>query len=355
MKQCGWGAAVITAVLLMQAGCQRGPAVGTDPQQAQGDGGNAGPATAGGNAGGTTAGKKRSIRFVFKVSGLSYGAACERGMNEAAQKLGIDAKFLAPDTADALKQNNMIENQVTAGADAVVISPNDAEAVKRVIADGSKRDVKMFTWDSDAPNSERIFYVAAADDVQIGVDIADALAKSIGGKGKVAIMSGGRAAYNLNQHVVGIQQGLKKYPGITVVNPILYNDDDKTKAISQATTILQQHPDLAGFACANSPSPPGAAQALIKTGRAGKVKVWGLSLPSENQEFIKNDVVTGLMLWDPAKLTGLTTILVNDYLDGKPPKDGTDYPGYGRISVKGPVVLMPGVTITKQNIDQFDF
>lgn len=352
MKNCGWGAAVLAAALLVQAGCQRGPAGGPGDQAQVNPASNA---PAGDPADGTAAGKQRSIRFVFKVSGLSYGAACERGMKEAADKLGIDAKFLAPDTADALKQNNMIENQVTAGADAVVISPNDAEAVKRVIADGIQKGTKMFTWDSDAPDSQRIFYVAAADDVQIGVDIAEALAKSIGGKGKVAIMSGGRTAHNLNQHVKGIQQGLAKYPGITVVEPILYNDDDKTKAISQATTILQQHPDLDGFACANSPSPPGAAQALIKTGRAGQVKVWGLSLPSENREFLKNDVVTGLMLWDPAKLTGLTTILVNDYLDGKMPQDGAEYPGYGRISVKGPVVLMPGVTITKENVDQFDF
>jgi ABC-type sugar transport system substrate-binding protein len=275
-------------------------------------------------------------------------------MNEAAQKIGCDAKYLAPDTADALKQNNMIEDQLSI-ADAVVVSPDDADAVKPVIAKGMAKGVKMFTWDADSPTSQRIFYVAAADDVGIGVDIADALAKSIGEKGKVAIMSGGRAAYNLNQHVKGMLQGFKKYPGITVLQPVLYNDDDKSKAISQAVTVLQKYPDLAGIACANSPSPPGAAQALIQTGKAGKVKVWGLSIPSENREYLKKGIVTGLKLWDPAKLTGLTTILVNDYLNGKSPKDGEIVPGYGKISVKGPQVLMPGVTITKENVDQFNF
>lgn len=344
------GSVMVSILLVSVVGCTRGPA---------GDSGGTGSAanapTTSGTGTPSATGKKRSIRFVFKSSGNSYGAVCEKGMQEAADKLGIDAKFLAPDTADALKQNDMIEDQISAGVDAVVVSPNDAEAVKPAIAKGIAKGVKMFTWDSDAPASQRLFYVAAADDVQIGVKIAEALAKSIGGKGKVAIMSGGRAAYNLNQHVKGIQQGLKNYPGITVIDPILYNDDDKTKAISQAVTILQKYPDLAGIACANSPSPPGAAQALIQTGKAGKVKVWGLSLPSENKDYLKKDIVTGLMLWDPAKLTGLTTILVNDALDGKMPKDGTEYPGYGKISVKGPIVLMPGVTITKENVDQFNF
>jgi ABC-type sugar transport system substrate-binding protein len=337
--------------LALTSGCTRGPGGGTETAQAPGANATApGPAPAS-----APAGKKRSIRFIFKVSGLAYGAACERGMQEAAQKIGVDAKFLAPDSADPLKQNNMIEDQINPSIDAVVISPNDAEAVKPVIAKGIEKGVKMFTWDSDAPTSRRIFYVAAADDVGIGRDIADALAKSIGGKGKVAIMSGGRAAYNLNQHVKGMQEGFKKYPGITVIDPILYNDDDKSKAISQAVTILQKYPDLAGIACANSPSPPGAAQALIQTGKAGAVKVWGLSLPSENKEYLKKGIVTGLKLWDPAKLTGLTTILVNDALNGKSPKDGEEIPGYGKISVKGPVVLMPGLTITKENVDQLNF
>ena len=345
------GAIAALASLLLVSGCSRGPAGGADQSNKPG----AMPAASNAGQGTPAAGKRHSIRFIFKVSGLSYGAALERGMKEAASKIGVDARYLAPDTADASKQNNMIEDQINAGVDAVVISPNDATAVNRVVARGIDKGVKMFTWDSDAPDSKRIFYVAAADDVQIGTDIANALAKSIGGKGRVAIMSGGRAAYNLNQHVRGMLDGFKKYPGIAVVEPILYNDDDKTTAISQAVTILQKYPDLAGIACSNSPSPPAAAQALIQTRRAGKVRVWGLSLPSENRRYIKDGVVTGLMLWDPAKLTGLTTILVNDALNGKMPKDGTDYPGYGRIKVKGPIVLMPGVTITKENVDRFDF
>ena len=341
--------AALAALILTPSGCTRGPA-GSTPEP------GARPALSRqASPPGGPPGHKRSIRFVFKVSGLSYGAACERGMHEAAAKLGIDARFLAPDTADALKQNNIIEDQINAGADAVVVSPNDATAVEPAIARGMARGVKMFTWDSDAPGSQRVFYVAAADDVGIGTGIADALARSIGGKGQVAIMSGGRAAFNLNQHVKGMLEGFKRYPGITVVQPILYNDDDKTKAISQAVAMLQKYPNLAGFACANSPSPPGAARALIQTGRAGKVKVWGLSLPSENRQYLKDGTVTGLMLWDPAKLTGLTTILVNDALDGKMPKDGATYPGYGRISVKGPIVLMPGVTITKENVDRYNF
>jgi ABC-type sugar transport system substrate-binding protein len=215
--------------------------------------------------------------------------------------------------------------------------------------------VRVFTWDSDAPQSKRDFYVAAADDVKIGVDIADALAKDIGGKGKVQIMSGGRAAANLNAHVAGMEQAFRKYPGVTLVKPYVYNDDDANRAYAMAKAVFLRDPDIVGIACANSPSPPAAGQAVTDLRKIGKVKVWGLSLPSLTRQYLKSGAITGVMLWDPAQLTYLTAKLVNDALDGKPPIDGTEYPGIGRIQVKGPFVVMPGITFTKDNVDQFQF
>jgi len=84
--------------------------------------------------------------------------------------------------------------------------------------------------------------------------------------------------------------------------------------------------------------------------------VWGLSLPSENRDYLKQGVVNGLTLWDPAKLTYVTTKLVNDYLDGKKPVNGMEIPGIGKLKVSPTgVIIMPGAIITKENVDQFDF
>lgn len=58
---------------------------------------------------------------------------------------------------------------------------------------------------------------------------------------------------------------------------------------------------------------------------------------------------------EPAKLTYLTARLVNDYVDGNQPKDGAEYPGIGKITVKKGVVLMPTATITKENVAEFNF
>ena len=299
----------------------------------------------------------RKIAFVMKLIGIPYTNVCEEGMKKAAEELGIDAVFLGPPTGgDTIAQINIIEDQISRGVDAIIISPNDDKAVKPVIAKAMSKGIKVFTWDSDAPESERIFYVAAADDVGIGVEVIDRIAKDIGGKGKVAVMTGSANALNLKLHVQGVEQGAKKYPGIKLVQPYIYNDDDQQKAIQGAITLLQKYPDLAAFACVNSPGVPGAARALIQTGKDKKIRVWGLSIPSENRQYIKDGTVDGLTLWDPAKLTYLTVKLVNDYLDGKKPYNGMEVPGIGRLKVKpNGVIIMPGLIITKENVDQFKF
>lgn len=300
---------------------------------------------------------KRTIVFVFKLVGIPYSNVCQKGAEQAAKDLGVNVEFTGPAKGgDVAGQIRIIENQISRGVDAIVISPNDPNSVKPVIEKAMARGIKVFTWDSDAPATKRIFYVAAADDIGIGTDIMDRLAKDMGGKGKVGIMSGSQGALNLNQHVEGVQKGLKKYPNIQFVGPIINNNDQPQLAQSGMAGLLQAHPDLGGIACVSSPGPPGAARAVIAAGKQGKVKIWGLSLPSENKQYLKDGVVNGLILWDPGKLTYLTAKLVNDYLDGKKPTDGMEVKDIGKLKVsKDGIIIMPGVVITKENVDQFNF
>ena len=313
---------------------------------------------AGSSGGGAAAGGKKKIVFVFKIGGISYSEACKAGAEQANSdpKLNADVEYEASSEGTSEKQADIINQQIVGHADAIVVSPVDAKAIVPSLDKAAAENVKPYTWDADAPDSKRRFYVAAVDDVRIGVDVGDALAKSIGGKGKVLIFSGQRTAENLNKHVQGIEQALKKYPGITVVQPYIYNDDDKGKATPMAVEALQRNPDIAGIACSNSVSPPAAGEALRKLNLIGKVKVWGLGLPSENKTYLKDGSVTGLYLWDPKQLTYLTAVLVKNDLDGHPPQNGQEIPNAGKITVNGPLVTLPlRLEITKENVDQLNF
>ena len=302
-------------------------------------------------------GAKKKIVFVFKVGGIDYSKACKAGADQANADPAINAEvqYLAATEGTAEKQRDIIEQAIVGHADAIVVSPVDAQAIVPSLQKAKEKGIRVFTWDADSPDSSREFYFAAADDVQIGVDIGEALAKDIGGKGKVLLFSGNQTAENLNKHLDGIRQGLAKYPGIKIADPVYYNDDKDDKAKSMARDAMQANPDAVGIACANSPSPTGAAEALRSLKKIGKVKVWGLSLPTPNAPYLKEGSISGLYLWDPKRLTYETAKLVKQTMDGKPPKDG-DALGDGKIKMQGAIVTLPlRLEINKANVDSLKF
>lgn len=307
---------------------------------------------------GTTAtSAKKKIVFVFKVSGIAYGEACKAGAQQANDDPALNAEvtYQASVEGTAEKQRDIVEQAIVNHVDAIVVSPVDAKAIVQTLKKAKESGIHVFTWDSDSPDSGREFYVAAVDDVQIGADIADAVAKDINSKGKVLIFSGQKTAENLNKHLEGIQTALKKYPGIKIGDPIQYNDDKVDKAKSLALAALQANPDAVGIACTNSPSPRGAAEALRSLNKVGKVKVWGLGLPTENAAYLKEGSISGLYLWNPQTLTYLTAKLVRAALDNKPPTDGQSMTE-GTLKVKDGIVTLPiRLEITKANVDSLKF
>jgi ABC-type sugar transport system substrate-binding protein len=301
---------------------------------------------------------RKKIVFVFKKGGISYSELCKAGAQRANddKSLNVDVEYEASTEGTAEKQADIINQAIVGKASAIVVSPVDSKAIVAPIENAVRAGIKVYTWDSDAPDSKRTFYVAAIDDLLIGANIMDGVAQSIGNKGKVLVFSGQRTAENLNRHVEGIENESKKYPAITLVTPYIYNDDDNGRAGQMAQTALQKDADATGIACTNSVSPRAAAETLRHLHLVGKVKVWGLGMPSENKDYLKDGSITGLYLWDPRELTYQTAKLVAASLNGKMPQQGDQIAGKGAIQVKGPIVTLPlRVTITKENVDSFDF
>jgi ribose transport system substrate-binding protein len=99
---------------------------------------------------------------------------------------------------------------------------------------------------------------------------AERLAALIGHAGKVAVMRGVPTAPNHRQRYDAQLAVLGRYPGITVVDGGVDNDDIDT-ALEQASDVLARHPDLRGYLCCDASSPIGIAAAIRNGGKAGKV------------------------------------------------------------------------------------
>src|ERR1700746_480826 len=83
-------------------------------------------------------------------------------------------------------------------------------------------------------------------------------------------------------------------------------DDMKDKAQSEATSLLGANPDLNLIRAICSPAVRGTAEAVKQAGKAGRVKVIGLGLPSENRRYVKEGVTDSVILWQTEDLGYLT-------------------------------------------------
>ena len=78
-------------------------------------------------------------------------------------------------------------------------------------------------------------------------------------KGKVAIITGGLGALNLNERIEGLRETVG--PDIEIVD-LVATDEDLQKGIGVSEALLRAHPDLDGIACMSATGGPTLAQVL---------------------------------------------------------------------------------------------
>ncbi len=119
------------------------------------------------------------------------------------------------------------------------------------------------------------------------------------------------------------------------------------------------YPNLVGIFCASSQNPLEAAIAVTEAGLSGKVQIFGLGLPSQCGEYVKDGTIQGLSLVDPAQMAYVACAIAYNYITkGELPEPGVDYGKYGGkpdVKVESKQVLVDTLIFTPENIDDFEF
>jgi rhamnose transport system substrate-binding protein len=324
-----------------------------------------GPDSGSTNSGGTHAAggaaKPRdqiTIAMLPKLTNIAYFRACEEGARKAADELGVHLIYDGPTDPSASDQNNFIKAWIRQGVDAICVAPNEPKAIKRVVDEARQHGIKVLTWDSDAPDSGRDLMVNQVDDKRLGETLMDEIARQMHEEGDWAVVIASLNADNLNTwRRYAEARATEKYPKLLKVDTVV-TDEDVDKSRKLVETLLNVHPNLKGLIAFDSNSVPGAAEALKRTGKAGKVALCGNSTPKPNREFLKDGVFESFYLWDPRELGALTVRLAVALVEGKSPKAGEKINGSSPLtfSSRDPttVILSPEpLKFTKDNIDRY--
>jgi ribose transport system substrate-binding protein len=224
-------------------------------------------------------GQGPAMRFALvpKSIGHPYWEGVREGMLEAAKRLGAEAVFQGPPEASIEEQLKIIESLIAQGYDGIGISPNDPDAVKEVIRRAMAKGVAIVTFDSDAPDSERLVYIGT-DNREGGRVGGRAMIDLLGAKTGdpaaekllVQVFGGKPGAWNLKERMDGFAEAVQGTP--IALADVQYNQESPDAALQVAESALNAHPDLRGFFGSNAFGGPAAALAVKGAIQRGKIK-----------------------------------------------------------------------------------
>lgn len=298
-----------------------------------------------------------SIAVIPLSLGHPWWVRAEEGAKRAAEELGIEVVFTAPEREDAARQLDVFNDVINNGADAVIIAGVDPATLARPISQAIEDGVPVFGFDIGVPDTDALFTASGWEAASSGTNIGKGLAEEIGGKGKVAILTGGLGSPLLTKRQEAIEAALAEYPDIEVVG-VYASDNDFALALSQAESVLQAHPDLAGFATTVTTGVPAGVQAAVNAGVEGKVAVWGVAMPQQNAEAVKNGWTNGALALDSGQMTYLGVMMAYRYLtEGTMPEQGEEFGWAGTpvVDTEGKMAYVPDTLLTPDNVDEFPF
>ena len=312
------------------------------------------------NAGGQVK-KGLKIAFLPKQLNNPYFAISDKGGLDAIKTLGGDGKRVGPSDASASSQVSYINTLTSQKVDAIAISANDPNAVVPSLKKAMSAGIKVVTYDSDTAPAGRNLFINQASAEDLGRSEVQTLAKQIGNKGEIAILSATPNATNQNTWIKFMKDELKKpeYKDMKLVK-VAYGNDDDQKSFQEAQGLLQAYPDLKGIISPTTVGIAAAARYISSSKYKGKVMLTGLGTPNQMRKFVKDGTVQAFELWDPGKLGELAGYAAANLASGTiTGKEGDAFEagplGKKTVGKDGEILLGPPQVFDKANIDQFDF
>src|SRR5919112_3100934 len=144
-----------------------------------------------------------------KQLGNPYEEFEHSGVDEAMKELGGSNRISGPTDASASSQISIINAAAQQKPDAIIIAGNDPNAVAPALKQAAKRGVKIVGMDSDVAPDARTVFINQVTTQLVGKNQVESIAKQIGNKGQIAILSATANATNQNAWIKVMKEELK--------------------------------------------------------------------------------------------------------------------------------------------------
>jgi ribose transport system substrate-binding protein len=237
------------------------------------------------------------------------------GAQAKAKELGVQLDFQGPQEFDASQQTPIVNAVAAKKPDAVLIAPTDTKALYAPIKQMADAGTKIVLVDTTLDQPDMAVSQIASDNEAGGKTAAEALAKLIGGSGKVFVVNVKPGISTTDAREKGFVAGAKA-AGLDYVGRE-YSNDKPEQAAAKTKAALQKNPDLKGIFGTNLFSAEGAATGVREAG-AKDVKIVGFDAGPKQVKDLEDGTVQALIAQKPADIGSQGVEQAFNALEGKP-------------------------------------
>lgn len=239
------------------------------------------------------------IGVVPKSTLYDYWKYVRMGAESAAEENGYSIVYqgTATDT-DVEGQVKIIEDFITQGVKAIVISPVNEDALVPALQAAHEKGIVVIIIDGSL-NADFPYATISTDDYAAGQQAANEMIKLLGDKsGKVAVVSYTAGSIQGGNREGGFVDTIEATGKLEVLNTY-YSDGDRDKAFSITQDILTSNPDILGIYSTNEGSSVGVLLAIEAEQTASDVAVIGFDTSTEQINAIRSGTIDGLIAQNP--------------------------------------------------------
>ncbi len=232
----------------------------------------------------------------------SYNDDFLRGLKAASNQYNIATEIIPISSQSYVADlHDLLDMAMYAQVDGVILHgvnvPELADKVQSLMIKG----IPVIILNEDLPTSSRISYVGV-NRYNIGQAAANALAETMNGEGKVAVIDQKTSKVPTSMSddlmLLGMADVFKAYEGLSL-ELVEYTEAGLLSAETVATEIFRENPEVNGIFCTNGANTLGIAQVLIDNNLVNDYSLIGFGDESELLTYIeKGKIAQGTIITD---------------------------------------------------------
>lgn len=237
-------------------------------------------------------------RYVLVAANINlpYWQEAQAGLTDIGKTTGVKVEMVGPSSFSPSEELSAFQQAVAQHPSGIMVSVTDPKLFKEPIDAAIAQGIPVICIDADAPDSRRVLFIGT-DNFRAGQESGKHMAEMLGGQGRILVI-GLSGQLNTEERTRGVNEVLKKYPGIKIVQNI---DDkgDPRNAYDAVSALLQKKEKIDGIVGLEASGGAGAADVLHRMDLTGKIKIVAFDKDPQTLEGIERGWITATVVQEP--------------------------------------------------------